>query len=628
MKRAIPIFIIGILLFSCTEKEKKTELSESLSQITSLAFESISLDDMNDFERTSNNWSVVGGVYVDRSKDGEITSTEGTGVLVNIPTKPKKENLKTNFKHGDIELEVDVMMPKGSNSGLYFQERYEVQLFESWEVLDVSHGDMGGIYQRWDSTKDKGNEVYEGHAPRINAAKAPGLWQHFRIIFHAPRFDSTGYKIKDAEFKEVWLNGTLIQENVKVTGATRGGIGQDEVAKAPLMIQGDHGAVAFKNLKYKLYDNNKLSFSNMKMKEFKNEDVMLPNLDSLVPIREIVTDSISATMAVGDKVTRILDYQGKLVVPVTGDYIFDFRLNQAGGLLLIDNDTVVNRDGNFIVDSLGVSKVTLSKGVVPFRLIYNKHNPWVIGFSLSVEGPGIEKQPLHAASSIDEKKSLGSRKIMVEPTELAVTQRSFLMHGNEKRTHCISVGTPQKINYAYDLASGCLLEVWSGDFLDATQMWHSRGIRQLGEPAGFAVSFHGNLEFTMLESADSKWPKNVSEEALQFSEGYELDKVGIPIFIRKIESKIIKDKMVPSSDERKLNRTVLASGEGEIWHKVASGEAIEKLPDGSYIVNDESYFVDFSDDSLSPIIRVSDGEEELLVKIPAGEQKIEYSIIW
>ena len=628
MKRAIPIFIIGILLFSCTEKEKKTELSESLSQITSLAFESISLDDMNDFERTSNNWSVVGGVYVDRSKDREITSTVGTGVLVNIPTEKEKENLKTNFKHGDIELEVDVMMPKGSNSGLYFQERYEVQLFDSWEVLDVSHGDMGGIYQRWDSTKDKGNEGYEGHAPRINAAKAPGLWQHFRIIFHAPRFDSTGYKIKDAEFKEVWLNGTLIQENVKVTGATRGGIGQDEVAKAPLMIQGDHGAVAFKNLKYKLYENNKLSFSNMKMKEFKNEDVMLPNLDSLVPIREIVTDSISATMAVGDKVTRILDYQGKLVVPVTGDYIFDFRLNQAGGLLLIDNDTVVNRDGNFIVDSLGVSKVTLSKGVVPFRLIYNKHNPWVIGFSLSVEGPGIEKQPLHAASSIEKKKSVGSRKIMVEPTELAVTQRSFLMHENEKRTHCISVGTPQKINYAYDLASGCLLEVWSGDFLDATQMWHSRGIRQLGEPAGFAVSFHGNPEFSMLESADSKWPKNVSEEALQFSEGYELDKVGIPLFIRKIESKIIKDKIVPSSDERKLIRTVLASGEGEIWHKVASGEAIEKLPDGSYIVNDESYFVDFSDDSLSPIIRESDGEEELLVKIPAGEQKVEYSIIW
>ncbi|MBT2163635.1 family 16 glycoside hydrolase [Zobellia barbeyronii] len=628
MKRIVPIFILSALLYCCTEKERKVERTKSSLQEISLPFESISLNTLEDFKKISNNWSAVGGVYVDRSKEGKIISTEGKGVLVNIPTETDKGNLTTNFEHGDIELEVDVMIPKGSNSGLYFQERYEVQLFDSWEVLDVSHGDMGGIYQRWDRTKDKGNEGYEGYAPRINAAKAPGLWQHFRIIFHAPRFDSTGSKIKDAEFKEVWLNGTLIQENVKVTGATRGGIGQDEIAKAPLMIQGDHGAIAFKNLKYKLYENNKLSFSNMKMKEFKNEDVMLPNLDSLVPIREIVTDSLSSTMAVGDKVTRILDYQGKLVVPVTGDYIFDFRLNQAGGLLIIDNDTVVNRDGNFIVDSLGVSKVTLSKGEVPFRLIYNKHNPWVIGFSLSVEGPGIEKQPLHAASSIAKKKSVGGRKIMVEPTELAVTQRSFLMHENEKRTHCISVGTPQKINYAYDLASGCLLEVWNGDFLDATQMWHSRGIRQLGEPAGFAVSFHGNPEFTILESADSKWPKNVSQEALQFSEGYELDKVGIPIFTRKIESKIIKDKMVPSSDERKLNRTVLASGEGEIWHKVASGEAIEKLPDGSYIVNDESYFVDFSDDSLSPIIRVSNGEEELLVKIPAGEQKVEYSIIW
>ncbi|MDO6820977.1 family 16 glycoside hydrolase [Zobellia sp. 1_MG-2023] len=628
MKRTVPIFILSALLYSCTEKEKKVEVAESTLQELSLPYESIALNDMGSFKETSENWSTAGNVYVNQTKDKEISRSEGTGILVNIPTGENKGNLVTSFDHGDIELEVDVMMPKNSNSGLYFQSRYEIQLFDSWKVSESSHGDMGGIYQRWDKTKEKGQEGYEGSAPKINAAKAPGLWQHFRIIFHAPRFDESGNKIKNAEFKEVWLNGVLIHENIEVSGPTRGGISKGEVSKAPLMIQGDHGPVALKNVKYKLYDTSKLSFANIKMKEFKFEGKMLPNCDTLVPIREVSTDSISASMAEGNKVTRILDYQGKLKVPNTGDYLFDFRLNQAGGLLIIDNDTVINRDGNFIVDSLGLAKVSLTKGDVPFRLIYNKHNPWTIGFSLYAEGPGIEKQALHSPSSIDERKSVDSRKIMVEPTDIAVTQRSFLMHGNDKRTHCISVGTPQKINYAYDLASGCLLEVWSGDFLDATQMWHARGIRQLGEPVGFALSFHGAPEFAVLASDDADWPNKISEEGLQFSQGYEIDKSGIPTFLRKMESKVIMDKMVPSTNERKLNRTILTSGEGEIWHKVASGEAIEKLSDGSYIVNDESYFVNFSDDSLVPTIREANGVDELLVKIPTGEQKVEYSIIW
>ncbi|MUH37974.1 DUF1080 domain-containing protein [Zobellia amurskyensis] len=628
MKRTVPIFILSALLYSCTEKEGKVEVAESAPQEISLPFESISLNDLGDFKKTSSNWSIGGDVYVDRLKDKQIMVSEGSGVLVNIPDSESKAHIFTNFEHGDIELEVDVMMPKGSNSGLYFQGRYEVQLFDSWKTEEATFSDMGGIYQRWDATKEKGSEGYEGSAPRMNAAKAPGLWQHVKVVFHAPQFDASGQKVKDAEFYEVWLNGVLIHENVKVSGPTRAAIANDEVAKAPLMIQGDHGAVAFKNFSYKLYGNPRLSFVDMKMKEFESEQVLLPNVDTLTPIREVGTDSISSAMVVGKKVTRILDYKGKMLVPVTGDYLFDFKLNQAGGLLIIDNDTVVNHDGSFTLDSLGLAKVSLTKGEIPFRLIYNKHNPWNIGFGLYVEGPGIQRHSVHAQSSINDRPRISKNRIMVEPSDKAVTQRSFLMHGDEKRTHCISVGTPQKINYAYDLASGCLLEVWSGEFLDATQMWHSRGIRQLGEPAGFAVSFHGTPEFSVLSSDNSDWPDNISEEGLQFSEGYELGKDGIPLFIRKIESKIIRDKMVPSSDERRLNRTILFSGEGEIWHKVASGEAIEKLPDGSYIINDESYFVDFSNDSLAPVIRKSNGKEELLVKIPTGEQKVEYSIIW
>jgi hypothetical protein len=90
------------------------------------------------------------------------------------------------------------MMAKGSNSGIYLQGRYEVQLLDSWNVVNVKAGDNGGIYERWNDDKPEGQKGYEGHAPRQNASRAPGLWQHIKISFQAPRFNATGQKTENA----------------------------------------------------------------------------------------------------------------------------------------------------------------------------------------------------------------------------------------------------------------------------------------------------------------------------------------------------------------------------------------------------------------------------------------------
>ena len=81
-------------------------------------------------------------MYADKSKSDRFTTYEGSGVLVNNPTDVAKDNLFTIFEHGDIELELDVMMHVGSNSGLYFQSRYEVQLFDSWGIVEPGFADM------------------------------------------------------------------------------------------------------------------------------------------------------------------------------------------------------------------------------------------------------------------------------------------------------------------------------------------------------------------------------------------------------------------------------------------------------------------------------------------------------
>src|SRR5690606_13008133 len=103
----------------------------------------------------------------------------------------------------------------------------------------------GAIYERWDDSKPEGSKGYEGTPPSTNACSAPGTSQTFKIKFRAPRFDAAGQKIENARFIRVEHNGVVIHEDVEVTGPTRGGA-EGEVAAAPLVVQGDHGPVAFR----------------------------------------------------------------------------------------------------------------------------------------------------------------------------------------------------------------------------------------------------------------------------------------------------------------------------------------------------------------------------------------------
>ncbi|SHJ07277.1 family 16 glycoside hydrolase [Pseudozobellia thermophila] len=619
MKNSIPIIALVFLFLSCKDV-KETESAEISPEPDVLPFTEVSLHDLSAFRATSSNWKVVRGVFVDRSKDKAIESTEGSGVLLNIPTETEKGHLLTDFEHGDIELEVDVMMPKGSNSGLYFQGRYEVQLFDSWETSEPTYGDMGGIYQR-----DNGEE---GYPPKLNAAKAPGLWQRLKIVFHAPRFDASGKKTKNAQFREVWLNGELIHKDQEVSAPTRSSMANDEVAKAPLMIQGDHGPVALKNLKYKLYGPDKIALSKISVGEYDYRGVKIPDLDTLQPIRKFETDSISSALITENRVSRLLDFNGILEVPVSGTYLFDTRINSGGSLLIIGNDTIIDQDGKYELDEPKTGMVELEKGELPFRFVYNKHNQWRQGFTLSYEGPNMERRPLSSPGSLLEKKESEANKILVEVGDKVVMQRGFLMHNGSKRTHCISVGSPDKVHFAYDLAAGSVLAGWSGDFFDATEMWLGRGIEQLGKPLGFTVWFSGGPQFAHLESKESPWPVHDYGASPQDYDGYEIDGEGFPVFLRNVSGVHIKDKLLPLDQERGLKRKIEIEGNKEIWHKLAVGDSVVKLPDGSYRIDGANYFMAIATEGTPPEIRSNGYKEELLVRLPSGAQGLEYNIIW
>ena len=215
----------------------------------------IELNDLSAFKNPSKSWQIVAGVKADLGKPNSLRFSEGPGVLLNLPdNRNKGEDLYTIEEYGDIDLELDYLIAPGSNSGIYLQGRYEIQLIDTWGATNIRSGSNGGIYERWDDSKPEGQKGYSGYAPRQNASRAPGVWQKMKISFQAPRFDGSGNKVQNAVILRVDMNGVTIHDNVELSGVTRGSMSADEKATGPLRIQGDHGPIAFRNIKITRFD--------------------------------------------------------------------------------------------------------------------------------------------------------------------------------------------------------------------------------------------------------------------------------------------------------------------------------------------------------------------------------------
>jgi len=149
----------------------------------------------------------------------------------------KGVDIYTEEKYGDCTVKLEFLITTRSNSGVYLMGEYEVQIQDSFGKPDdrLRQGDMGAIYS--------------AAPPLTNASGEAGTWQKFEIEFVAPKFDADGNKTANALFKKVILNDKVVQENVQVEKPTGGGLTMKEAPTGPLMLQGDHGPVAFRNIK-------------------------------------------------------------------------------------------------------------------------------------------------------------------------------------------------------------------------------------------------------------------------------------------------------------------------------------------------------------------------------------------
>jgi hypothetical protein len=170
-------------------------------------------------------------------KDGAATSVPRAG-------GGGENALISKQSFGDVQLHLEFRSPnpptKSSqdrgNSGIWFMQRYEIQILDGYNNPTYADGTVGAIYA-W-------------KPPLVNPSRPPGEWQQYDVIFERPRFGPDGKLLRPA-YVTAFLNGVLVQNRQPWLGGTI----WRKVAKyeahgdaAPIQLQDHNSPVSFRNI--------------------------------------------------------------------------------------------------------------------------------------------------------------------------------------------------------------------------------------------------------------------------------------------------------------------------------------------------------------------------------------------
>jgi hypothetical protein len=187
--------------------------------------DAVILFDGRDLLQWSNgeNWLVQDGAAIVGVGKGGITSKRTFG------------NCQLHLEWASPSI-VEGSGQERGNSGVYLQERYELQVLDSYQNKTYFDGMAGAIYGQY--------------PPLVNASRKPGEWQSYDVIFEAPRFNAQNRLLKPA-FVTVLQNGILIQNHAEIKGDTGGENPPTYTShpeKMPIHLQ-DHGCpVRYRNI--------------------------------------------------------------------------------------------------------------------------------------------------------------------------------------------------------------------------------------------------------------------------------------------------------------------------------------------------------------------------------------------
>ena len=222
--------VLVVLFTSFIYSQDKSKLTEVWSPIPAEVYsisdstapdDAVVLFDGSDLSKWNAKWSKKKSGWK-INEDGSVTVVfDGSGGI----------ETKENF--GSVQLHIEWKTSEDtshrnqnrSNSGVFLQNRYEIQILDSYKSPTYVNGQAGSVYKQ--------------HIPLVNASRKPGEWQSYDIIFDAPKFDSNGIKVKSGYFT-VFHNGILIHNHVEIYGTT-------ENVGAPKNIAHGDGPISLQN---------------------------------------------------------------------------------------------------------------------------------------------------------------------------------------------------------------------------------------------------------------------------------------------------------------------------------------------------------------------------------------------
>jgi len=248
MKKIITTGILSILMFASNQsialaqeeptKPHETEIWQPKPKVVTVDSENkIPSDAIVLFDGTNfDKWiSSVDSTQVKwiLNDDGSMTVNNRTG---DIQTKRNFGNIQLHIEWRSSPENTGSNQSK-SNSGIFLQNRYEVQVLDNNDNETYVNGQVGSIYKQ--------------SIPLANASSKTGDWNVYDIIYHQPEFDSEGNKTKSATIT-VLHNGVLIQDNYEIKGTTEyiGWPKNMAHGDAPIKLQdhGDNSRVSYRNV--------------------------------------------------------------------------------------------------------------------------------------------------------------------------------------------------------------------------------------------------------------------------------------------------------------------------------------------------------------------------------------------
>lgn len=231
----VTLMLLPFKVIGQDQDPEKTEVWEPVPELIEAVeyFKEPPSDAIILFERNSlDNWETLDGTDIEWIvENGYMTVKPGTG------------DIKTKHDFKDVHLYLEWKTPEKidgelqgyGNSGVFLQERYEIQIFEYWENPTYANGMVGSIYKQ--------------HIPLANPSRKPGEWQTYEIFYKAPVFDDNKVLEEPARIT-VLFNGVLIHNNAEIFGSTvyRGKPSYEYHGAAGIRLQEHDDEVSFRNI--------------------------------------------------------------------------------------------------------------------------------------------------------------------------------------------------------------------------------------------------------------------------------------------------------------------------------------------------------------------------------------------